>query len=255
MARFFAPITVDELRTKIEAAGLYENNFSPGELVEKLSRDLKAEFDLENFSMEEDSFGPEGLMGFKTLSNGMTFCGMAAGGDWEFPIFFIVYWDGKKLRGYVPTEGNPWNTYTGRAFGNDEEFDLKNAKDRWPQELAGCDCVDPTDFDYVEEKIQNDILDRIVPKPENVPEKDVHTEHCCVLHGCKYGNDDCPVQLGDKKQSFPCETCDADGIKRVPDPDDPHYDVLSMNDNELRDEVIRLRKAIVTLAQRQNRYS
>lgn len=42
-------------------------------------------------------------------------------------------------------------------------------------------------------------------------EKDVHTEHCCFDHGCKYGDDDCPVTSGKKEQSFPCETCDFAG--------------------------------------------
>lgn len=36
---------------------------------------------------------------------------------------------------------------------------------------------------------------------------DVHTEHCCVEHGCKYGNRDCPVETGTKIQSYPCESC------------------------------------------------
>lgn len=35
--------------------------------------------------------------------------------------------------------------------------------------------------------------------------KDVHTEHCCVNCGCKYGEEDtCPVVQGWKKQSNPC---------------------------------------------------
>jgi hypothetical protein len=38
--------------------------------------------------------------------------------------------------------------------------------------------------------------------------KDVHTEHCCAEHGCKYGENACTVKSGDKKQSFPCEICD-----------------------------------------------
>jgi hypothetical protein len=42
--------------------------------------------------------------------------------------------------------------------------------------------------------------------------KDVHTEHCCVLHHCKYGDDDCPVVTGKKHQSFLCEDCECDGI-------------------------------------------
>ncbi len=40
--------------------------------------------------------------------------------------------------------------------------------------------------------------------------KDVHTEHCCRKHGCKYGDEACTVEYGAKAQSFPCEYCDAD---------------------------------------------
>lgn len=36
---------------------------------------------------------------------------------------------------------------------------------------------------------------------------DVHTEHCCTKHGCKYGSKDCTVYHGDKKQAYPCEIC------------------------------------------------
>jgi hypothetical protein len=38
-------------------------------------------------------------------------------------------------------------------------------------------------------------------------ETDVHTEHCCVHHGCKYGKS-CKVEEGKQRQSFPCELCD-----------------------------------------------
>jgi hypothetical protein len=43
----------------------------------------------------------------------------------------------------------------------------------------------------------------------NLPEEKwgVHRTHCCSEHGCKYGNDDCPVVSGDVKQDYPCETC------------------------------------------------
>lgn len=48
---------------------------------------------------------------------------------------------------------------------------------------------------------------------ESIPDdgkKDVHTEHCCANCGCKYGDDDCPVVLRKKRQSYKCgahETC------------------------------------------------
>lgn len=40
---------------------------------------------------------------------------------------------------------------------------------------------------------------------------DVHTEHCCDKHGCKYGADEtgeCTVVNGSKPQSYICEQCD-----------------------------------------------
>ena len=37
--------------------------------------------------------------------------------------------------------------------------------------------------------------------------------HCCILHGCKYGDDDCPVCLGIIKQKFLCDLC-RDNISR-----------------------------------------
>jgi hypothetical protein len=38
--------------------------------------------------------------------------------------------------------------------------------------------------------------------------KDVHTEHCCIKHGCKYSDPNCTVTTGKAPQSFPCEDCE-----------------------------------------------
>lgn len=39
----------------------------------------------------------------------------------------------------------------------------------------------------------------------------VHETHCCSIHGCKYGYEDCPVVLGGLiKQKYKCEDCDDD---------------------------------------------
>ncbi len=35
----------------------------------------------------------------------------------------------------------------------------------------------------------------------------VHVTHCCALHGCKYGDADCPVSAGQVAQEYPCEHC------------------------------------------------
>ena len=34
-----------------------------------------------------------------------------------------------------------------------------------------------------------------------------HVSHCCDRHGCKYGDDDCPVANGRLKQEGPCYYC------------------------------------------------
>ena len=54
------------------------------------------------------------------------------------------------------------------------------------------------------EQIQNLLMKRLSKRQV----KDVHTEHCCLEHGCKYGDDDCSVTNYHQKQSFPCEMCD-----------------------------------------------
>lgn len=38
----------------------------------------------------------------------------------------------------------------------------------------------------------------------------VHATHCCVLHGCKYSDDDCPVVNQIVKQEYACEDCSDD---------------------------------------------
>ena len=40
------------------------------------------------------------------------------GGDWEIPVLFFIYWDGKKFRGYIPTKGNTFNRKEKRSLGN-----------------------------------------------------------------------------------------------------------------------------------------
>lgn len=80
-----------------------------------VAKDLsKVQFDWENYEA-----GP-----IQTLANGLTFTLCHAGGDWEWPISFILYWDGKSIRAYIPSAGNHWNKKTKQAFGNDEDVDI-----------------------------------------------------------------------------------------------------------------------------------
>lgn len=38
-------------------------------------------------------------------------------------------------------------------------------------------------------------------------ETNVHTGHCCVKHGCKYSDPQCPVENKKLLQEYPCEWC------------------------------------------------
>lgn len=55
-------------------------------------------------------------------------------------------------------------------------------------------------------------LERIEKEGNVLPKEDwgVHESHCCLEHGCKYGDDNCPVALGQTPQDYTCEMCDED---------------------------------------------
>lgn len=56
---------------------------------------------------------------------------------------------------------------------------------------------------------------------------EVHARHCCVLHGCKYGDDDCPVEKGHVEQEYICEQCAEAEISTV----EEVKDIVSKRDN------------------------
>jgi hypothetical protein len=177
MPRYFQRLTIDQLSNRVEKAvdACGEDRYYVWkQLTPQVKKDLsKCDFDLENVGESQTDFGPNGLMGYHTLSNGLTYKGMCAGGDWEFPVFFIIYWDGKKLRGYIPKKGNPWNTDTGMPYGNSGSYkgnceDGINLKKRYPDRF-----VDQTPqecdqgwelINWEPDLIRQDIMDRIVEK-------------------------------------------------------------------------------------------
>lgn len=83
------------------------------------------EVDHENLEFEtwrgyKDKDKAEGLLDVHTI-DGLTFCGMVTGGDWEVPLFMIFYWDGEKVCTYFPRKGNPINLDAMTAFGSEGE--------------------------------------------------------------------------------------------------------------------------------------
>lgn len=89
----------------------------------------KIDFDLENFYADPRHSNEDWQLGFQQLNNGFTYIGVIAGGDWEYPIYAIIYHDGTTFRGYVPTKGNTYNTVTKSAFGNENNFETDTEKE------------------------------------------------------------------------------------------------------------------------------
>lgn len=54
-------------------------------------------------------------------------------GDWEDPVLFMAYFDGSKVRGYIPEYGNCYNSIEKRAFGDpSDEDDRAFIKSQYP---------------------------------------------------------------------------------------------------------------------------
>lgn len=56
--------------------------------------------------------------------------------------------------------------------------------------------------------------------------KDVHTEHCCRFHGCKYGKADCTVAAKGALQSYPCEDCNEEQGGQIQEEQQPRCGAL-----------------------------
>lgn len=53
----------------------------------------------------------------------------------------------------------------------------------------------------------------------------VHQAHCCVLHGCKYGANGCPVTNGTFAQDYPCEQCSYEDARDTYVKDGTSFDI------------------------------
>lgn len=86
--------------------------------------------DTGNIACSNDSFFGDNvvgspMLGLQSASDGYTFFGFECGGDWEYPIFGIIYYDGAKLRAYIPSCGNVVNLDFHCALGS-EKIDWDN---------------------------------------------------------------------------------------------------------------------------------
>lgn len=103
-------------------------------------------FDLENCFFD---WPPEleGVLGWQTTSDGKPFLGAYAGGDWEHPLVFIVWWSDVEEQPlvYVPRQGNVVNWSRGAAY-----YSKDNEPDEWGEPA-------PQDADFDEAALLEDI--------------------------------------------------------------------------------------------------
>lgn len=85
--------------------------------------------DLHKILCDEENFSFVNNTSILITPNGLPYLLGYKHGDWELPVYFIVYLDHKlKLRAYIPMKGNTFNPYTKAAFGNediDEDIELQ----------------------------------------------------------------------------------------------------------------------------------
>lgn len=135
MSRKAPIITLDELKLKMSKYIKSYDDPTYGDDEEfpwnlpsiAIDNDLtKIEFDFENCCIGEDNENYEGYpCGYKVLPSGIPVLLVNAGGDWEFPICFALYFDGKGIRGYIPTKGNVFDKTNKCAYGNSAEESLQ----------------------------------------------------------------------------------------------------------------------------------
>ena len=120
----------------------------------QIKKDKKFEFDYENLEINpKDTMGgfpkDETLVGFGKTDSGIPFLGCMAAGDWEMPLFFIIYYDGKKLRMYIPSYGNVVNLDFKCAFGSEDSSEyFAEMKEKYLKAKLVNDSEYDDPFDY-----------------------------------------------------------------------------------------------------------
>jgi len=126
----FVKLTDEEFKSKIKT--FFEDNYGEWTFTirKQFREDGTVDFDFENYECEPETSGTyrdrpcNRMLGFQLLDgNNLQYWGCIGGGDWEWPVYFILYWDGRKVRGYVPLcSGNRFNRNTYKAYGNADNY-------------------------------------------------------------------------------------------------------------------------------------
>ncbi len=110
----------DEILLELVCDYLYDYDDIVDQIYVKLDVDTLS-FYINPGEYDHDNGGS--LLGFKRLNN-MGFCGLLVGGDYEIPIFLILFFDEEgRLKVYIPEKGNLYNKFTMETYEIEDQLD------------------------------------------------------------------------------------------------------------------------------------
>lgn len=178
MSRYYTTISKDDFLSHIKYLMLDKDGsvnhswvYDDIELPKIITKDLsKVIFDFENCTTYEDEHGflKNYLSGYYELSPDFHTFWVSAGGDWEIPINFILYWGDNRLRAYIPKDGNVWNKKYKTAYGSEGDSKLFD----WDKYPTGIDLDQEYDYEKLTDtadnsKMMSEILNHITLHPNN----------------------------------------------------------------------------------------
>lgn len=176
----FVKLPQKEFEEKIEEFFKSEDDYyaySMNNISDAVS-DCEVNFDFENFEYTRDKYCEhqpiENIMGNCQVGD-FQFCGCSAGGDWEWPVYFVLYWNGEKICAYIPqSSGNRFNRISKQAYGNSPTYDYDENNRMFELEYT----EDAVDLKKQFPDVFKDVELNKIYSPEDVPawtEKDVDT--------------------------------------------------------------------------------
>lgn len=101
------------------------------EVLNFVSNEITVDFDIENFYItnQDNSYEWDKHLGFFQFENGLSCYRFLAGGDWQLPVFGIIYIYKNELYCYIPDEGNVYCKETNCAFDGYNEDGAEISKE------------------------------------------------------------------------------------------------------------------------------
>ncbi len=104
------------------------------------------------------------VLGFMEI-NGFHFLGVSIFGDWEWPVYTILYFSNKdsdKLERYIPLKGNSYNPEYMTAFGSEQDSPIWHLPASYTGDEDDFDWYEYTDEDEYQDIMEPDLDDDLI---------------------------------------------------------------------------------------------